>query len=325
MAPVNSYGGNATSPVAASPSSPISPVNGYGGGNAVSPAAANPTTIPPVNGYGGTSNPSASASSPSEPSSSVAPLNPYAGGSTTTPTTGSGSGSGNIAAGCTAEKPYGFTIKGGSGLTYANSGPDQQSGKLDASTSFCVAGSNTAGLAISVGVTSAHPGNSIIECGVPTNPSKENRPYCDISFVNGYSVSAVCSLSNGAVWQNLRKPKMGYADDLFHTPCPSYDATNKVCTNVRGADTAITSCDHLPGATFFAPADVYGGSEGFWNSANAWPYDPTGMPTVVCEITAMGKSGGTAPPPSGYAKRGGEKRAIGVHGYGRSRNHPRHF
>lgn len=116
--------------------------------------------------------------------------------------------------------------------------------------------------------------------------------FCDISMVQGYSVSVTCEVP-GLKWLNDGgvdwNKTLGYAENLYEkNECGNYDDKNMLCVNDNGPQVTSSAAD-LADSSFFTPAEI-GGSETFQSSENAYPFisqDPT---VVECTIAHMGKS-----------------------------------
>ncbi|KAF2164270.1 hypothetical protein M409DRAFT_25613 [Zasmidium cellare ATCC 36951] len=118
-----------------------------------------------------------------------------------------------------------FTNDGLSGFYYTFSGPwGSSNGHAGTSGSICVPTNNTAGGAAYLGTESnPGPGSTKLECFFPTT----GEANCDISLVDGYSLSAGC------VANNTEQIIGGYEDlNGNGIPCPDQQGPN--CINTEG-------------------------------------------------------------------------------------------
>lgn len=154
------------------------------------------------------------------------------------------------------------------------------SGSGDASTaSQCFAPNDGAGGAMFIG-SSANPsaGNTKLECFFPT----AGQGNCDVSLVDGYSLSVQCTLPGAATIGLNSTQNLWNNND----PCPG-TVQDGFCKNPNGYTAAITDV-----GAFFQPAI---------DTCYIWQYDgldPTfdGPSTIDCTVS------GSAPP-SSYTKR----------------------
>ncbi|KAK4694179.1 hypothetical protein P7C71_g3364, partial [Lecanoromycetidae sp. Uapishka_2] len=153
-------------------------------------------------------------------------------------------------------------------------------GSGDASTaSQCYTADDSAGGAIWIG-SSPNPnaGNTKLECFFPTS----GMGNCDVSLVDGYSLSVQCDLPDAATIG------LDSTQNLWNNgnPCPG-TVQDGYCTNPNGYSDAITDV-----AAFFQPAI---------DTCYIWQYDGldpeyAGPSTINCTVS------GSAPP-SSYTKR----------------------
>ncbi len=267
-----------TAPPPAATSAPPAPTSaGPGNPSPVNPSPVNqspvnqsPVSASPVNQLPVNASPVGAGASPAPSSNTTS------------------SGGGNV---------FNVEFTGAVGLYYfmTGAGGTQLDKFTQSPQSFQITGTD-AGMGIEIGKSdpSAGKGNSKFECSFPSSPSKDKKPFCNMSYVDGYSVGLNCKLSNGANWENAGgkttgAPSIGHGGDLFSlgNKCTKYNSQRFLCPN-NGADMSITGAQGVQDPAFFSPADAPAnpsGSEVFWNSINAYPYDPTGMPTIQCTVT----------------------------------------
>lgn len=162
---------------------------------------------------------------------------------------------------------------------WTNSNPWSGTGDSSAA-SQCFAANDSAGGAMYIGsFPNPGPNNTKLECFFPTSGSGN----CDISLVDGYSLSVNCSLPNAA------SIGLTPAQNLWNSniACPGI-VQDGYCSNPNGYDPAITDV-----GTFFQPAI---------DTCYIWQLD--GLDPEFAGPTSISCTVSGSAPPSSYGKRG---------------------
>jgi len=193
---------------------------------------------------------------------------------------------------CPGDKPWPLTILDGAGLkSFATGTAGRLDQTLDNNTRLCLPDGS---VTVSVGANSGKFGalNTLIECNFV---SGHQLSFCDISMVQGYSVSLTCEVP-GLKWLNTGADNpegnttLGYAESLYdHHECGTYDEKNRLCVNGNGPQ-VTTGAHDLLDSNFFTPAEA-GGSETYVSSRNAYPFRSDGPTGVECRVAHLGRSG----------------------------------
>jgi hypothetical protein len=140
---------------------------------------------------------------------------------------------------------------------------------------MCVPTSNSAGGALFIGPSSnPGPGSTKLECFFPTS----GQANCDVSLVDGYSLSVTCTAGDVTV---------GGPIDLWTTgtPCPDTSAISQgICKNDNSYDSDQSDVD-----AFFQPAITGGNEYCIWWACGQDYYFPVNS-TVSCHISGTAET-----------------------------------